>query len=539
MINTTGNITLDPAQDPIEKHYTAAGRSAVDDQLKSSHLRDEPADPTLTFGEIDNFWETMYLRLETAIKDTGLAGVFSDPGKHELRDWLNRQVLNRRHLQKVQFLKLDGLGIHWDVPMSRDHAWEIMYNRLLAFNKEHGHCRVPYQWKEDKQLALWVLRQRKQYADGKMLSYREQLLKEIEFTWQVQDLYDAQWNDHYQELLGFYNRHGHFNVPGSEKKLVSWMERQRLQKKKKFLSEERETRLNNIQFIWDFTAVKKKNWEGRYKELCEFKQIHGHSFVPVNYKKNKSLGIWIALQRKLESKGKLPPEKIKKLDKLNFVWSRDTSGRLQSDLDSLWENHFEKLTDYYRKHGTCQVSLKIEPALQGWTVWQRKLYYEDKLSAQRIAKLNTISFPWSVNEGYWQKMYQLLLGFHEQFGHSRVPSQWPQNPRLATWVYRMKLLRHELSPEKTNLLNKLGFEWPIQKKVFVAWPFMYKRLLAFKQEFGHTRVPVYWERDPKLGKWVSRMRNESAKISQARCALLDAIGFEWRVVSKDKKKAAA
>jgi hypothetical protein len=87
--------------------------------------------------------------------------------------------------------------------------------------------------------------------------------------------------------------------------------------------------------------------------------------------------------------------------------------------------------------------------------------------------------------------------------------------------------KHELSTHKIELLNSLGFEWTIKKKVVVGWSQMYGRLLAFKEGYGHTRVPVKWQKDPKLGKWVSRMRYERNKINLERIILLESIGFDW------------
>lgn len=165
--------------------------------------------------------------------------------------------------------------------------------------------------------------------------------------------------------------------------------------------------------------------------------------------------------------------------------------------------------------------------MQRWTRWQRKLFYEGKLSAERLAKLNEIRFPWSVQEGYWMKMYQALVDFKRQFGHTRVAHEWARNRQLAAWVYRMKLNRAKLTPQKVELLNMIGFDWHLTRKTMVAWELMYERLRQFKQKYGHTRVPVKWSQDPKLGKWVSRMRQEKDKLDPERMAALNNIAFDW------------
>ena len=55
----------------------------------------------------------------------------------------------------------------------------------------------------------------------------------------------------------------------------------------------------------------------------------------------------------------------------------------------------------------------------------------------------------------------------------------------------------------------------------------FRELEKYKQEYGHTRVPVKWPTDPKLGKWVSRMRQEKQKLDANRVKALNKLGFDW------------
>lgn len=475
----------------------------------------------------DSSWVSMYRQLAGFVQTNGHALLPGSQDHEVLRDWLNRQILNKRLLSENQFQKLDCLGVNWDTPLSRDHAWELMYSRLKGFHKILGHCRVPYNWAGDKQLVLWVVVQRRVYLQKKMREDRQRLLDEIGFIWSAQDRFNSQWENFFQQLATFQQEHGHCKVPCKQEKLVGWIERQRLLRKKNLLLAGRERRLDEINFIWSFECIKKKAWEEKYRQLREYRKAHGHSFVPVNSREDKSLGIWVASQRWLEARGKLSPDKKKKLNKLNFVWSKDTRQILKSGYDSQWEINLGKLKAYRQIQGTCQVSLKSDPVLQRWTVWQRKMFYQGRMSAGRIDRLNEIGFPWSVQEGYWMRMHDALVNFNKQFGHTRVPSRWDQNPQLAAWIYRMKLNREQLDQQKIDLLTGIGFEWTLIGKTVVPWELMYCRLVSFKETHGHTRVPVKWPEDSKLGKWVSRMRNQREQITPERATLLDAIAFDW------------
>lgn len=496
--------------------------------LGSDPLHDAENEPqSAQSSQNDDIWEGMYLQFKGIVNKTGHTNISSHPEHDNLKDWINRQILNKPFLSESQFLKLDKLGVNWSIVLSRDHAWELMFRRLEDFNKTFGHCRVPHGWEKDKQLALWVMRQRRMNMQGKILDIRRLLLNRIGFIWAIQETFNIQWENFFQQLADFKKEFGHCNVPGKNIKLVSWIERQRLSKKKKILSSQREQRLNELDFIWEFDKIKKDGWQEKYLQLADFNRAHGHSFVPVKYNANKLLGNWVALQRKLQAQGKLSDGRLKKLDKLNFVWSAHTRTRLQLEYDLQWERNFRKLTEYKHLHGTCQVSLKSDPLLQAWAVWQRKMFYEGRMASHRIVQLNSISFPWSLNEGYWEKMFDLLYLFNNRFGHTRVPSQWAENRRLAAWVYRMRTDKSKLDLAKVALLNKLDFEWTIHHKIVAGWPAMYDRFLKFKKDLGHTKVPVRWPDDPKLGKWVSRMRSEKKKLSKERLALLQAAEFHW------------
>ncbi|QNF35280.1 Helicase associated domain protein [Adhaeribacter swui] len=501
-------------------------------------LRIKLAELPFKFNRKGALWELMYHQLENFFKINGHAHVPAIPEYEALRDWLWRQIQDKKYLSEARFNKLNQLDVDWEMASTRDQRWEQMYARLKEFSAEFGHSLVPQDWKADPMLANWVRVQRRMKAKGKLLPEREKKLNELDFVWHIQVLYNSQWQQYYQELRRFFEKHGHTRVPGRFKQLTSWIENQRTAKKNNLLPANREQKLNDLNFIWNFKEVKNNDWQEKYQQLCAFKKQQGHSFVPVNYKENKSLGTWVATQRMLEAKGKLDPVKKKKLNQIGFVWSSNTHQQLKSNYDSKWNLNFERLKIYQQVYGTCQVSLKINPVLQRWTRWQRILFCQGRLSEERMAKLNEIRFPWNVQEGYWMKMYEALSQFKERYGHTRVPYHWAPNRQLAAWVYRQKLNKAELSAQKIELLNILGFDWSLSRKLLVSWHDMYQRLLQFKQEHGHTRVPVKWAQDRKLGKWVSRMRHEKDKLLPERVGLLEKVDFKWgKQIANNKNEA--
>jgi Helicase associated domain len=141
-----------------------------------------------------------------------------------------------------------------------------------------------------------------------------------------------QWTDRFCDLQAFRMLKGHCLVPHKSPEnpaLSQWVKRQRYQYKLKqegkhsTLTDEREVQLEALGFIWD---SHKAGWEEKYKDLCLFREKHGHSNVPANYH-DKSMAIWIKCQRrqhKLFAQGKrsaMNPERVQKLDLLDFAWN--------------------------------------------------------------------------------------------------------------------------------------------------------------------------------------------------------------------------
>ena len=167
----------------------------------------------------------------------------------------------------------------------RHYQSEVWYERFYELNqyqKEHGNCMVPHNWKPNQKLAQWVKRQRYQYK----------LMKQ--------------------------GRHS-------------------------TLSLERYTLLNNINFVWDAHDL---SWDENFAVLCKYHQTYGHTNVPPSYDKNPSLSAWVKNQRRqykllhpstttsnttsssatsseanTSVKSTLTKERIEKLETLGFVWN--------------------------------------------------------------------------------------------------------------------------------------------------------------------------------------------------------------------------
>jgi superfamily II DNA or RNA helicase len=319
------------------------------------------------------------------------------------------------------------------------------------------------------------------------------------------------WDERFGQLKAFQERFGHCNVPArwpENPKLSQWVVSQR--SKGDALSGGKRQRLNDLGFIWE---VYDSRWEEMLETLIAYKAKQGDCKVPPNWADNPILARWVRKQR--GRRAELSKERVQRLDQIGFVWEL---------LDNQWEEMFAALVAYKQRHGDCNVPARWPEnlILSQWVITQRS--NRDKLEAAKRAQLDEVGFTWQVRDSQWQEIFNGLVAFKKAHGHCKVPQKWRENPRLASWVSGQRTNRDKLSGDKRSLLDALGFVWDA---VGDPWQEMFNALLAYKERFGHTKVPRSWGESQKLANWVVIQRRDKDKLSDAKRMRLEEIGFAW------------
>lgn len=127
---------------------------------------------------------------------------------------------------------------------SQANCWSTMFEELLAYKADNGHCNVPMRYGK---LGSWVAQQRHRKKSGDMPLVQEDQLADEGFSW---DYVNDQWHRMFEELLAFKAERGHCNVPLSYGKLGNWVFTQRQRLRLDLMPSDQEELLNDEGFRW-------------------------------------------------------------------------------------------------------------------------------------------------------------------------------------------------------------------------------------------------------------------------------------------------
>jgi superfamily II DNA/RNA helicase len=273
-------------------------------------------------------------------------------------------------------------------------SWDFWYGVTLRFKEQNnGDPNAPRILFEGFKLGSWQSSQRQSYKKKLLSADRIERLNQIGFAW---DPHDQLFEKGFQKTLRFKEQNsGGPNVPArfifEGFKLGSWQDTQRQFYKKKKLSTDRIERLSQIGFIWD--QLEQLFEEGFQKTLRFKEQNNGDpnasaSLIFEGFK----MGSWQAVRRQHYKKKILSIEKIEKLSQIGFVWDQ---------LEQQFEKGFQKTLRFKEQNnGNPNASKKV--IFEGYNLgsWQdtlRRRYKNNKLSKERINRLEEIGFKWKMN----------------------------------------------------------------------------------------------------------------------------------------------
>lgn len=260
------------------------------------------------------------------------------------------------------------------------------------------------------------------------------------------------WFEWYGRLLNFKEREGHCLVPKDHREngyaLCNWVRTQRQYKsdKEPILTSKKIQLLDEIGFIWSIY----EKWDVYFDAVKKFKEREGHINIPKGHNEDGLLiGNWIRNQK--NRKLQLSETQRNQLEKLGNL---DVSTRLN------WEIGYSALKKFSNREGHCHISKfhnENDFLLGKWCDSLRKM---KTIPEDKKLLLIELGFELDPQKADWDDRFYALSKFKEREGHCKPSKDHYENDLLLTkWLSKQRLSKNQLSEERINLLNSLGFDW--------------------------------------------------------------------------------
>ena len=339
---------------------------------------------------------------------------------------------------------------------------------------------------------------------------------------------DAEWAERYSALKSFRAKHNRWTTQGAsgqEGVLARWVSTQRAEWKSEAISPERIKRLEALPgWSWDPLA---DTWNQNFEAVHAFRAKHNR--WPLNWASGEEgvLAIWIFRQRTAWKKDKLSSERISCLEALPS-WSWDP-------LAETWDQNFEAVQAFRAKHKRwpSQVASGEEGVLANWVGAQRTAWKNDKLSLERISRLEAFhGWSWDQNADAWDLNFEAIQAFRAK--HNRWPSKVASGEEgvFAIWIgtQRTAWKKDKLSSERISRLEALpSWSWdPLAE----TWDQNFEAVQAFRAKHNRWPSNVASGEERVLATWIGTQRTASKKdkLSSERVARLEDLpGWVWSV----------
>lgn len=411
--------------------------------------------------------------------------------------------------------------------------WEVMYQSLAAYQRQHGDCLVPRAY--DKILSTWVDTQRATFRAHTIYDDRRDRLNELGFVWDTSTLREQRWNAMYERLVAYRYEHGTTAVPRTYEEdpaLATWVDRNR----QYCARGDRVAKLNDIGFVWaakhhTLTAplATDGKWQEMFDTIKEYKRFYGDCLVPRDFQHFPALGSWVEKQRVAYRGSVLPMDRITLLNGIGFAWDISAVKK-----EEAWDVMLEKLIEYKAQHGNCNVPrhYKQDLSLGGWVGRNRHHGRQGNITAERKEKLDALGFHWGefLDKGIWDAQFEKLKNFRAEFGHCRVPLGFKSDRSLANWVkyQRQRDKLGLMDAGQRDKLNSLNF----------AWCQTLQQQKAKKNSTGEA-VATGTKKRISRSKNSSGTATEGEEITPAGEASAEAGDIEFKAVSESATNAAA
>lgn len=338
-----------------------------------------------------------------------------------------------------------------------------------------------------------------------------------------ESLFQSTWDECFQQLKLFYDKHGHSQIQKSHRILGAFASQLKMKSIRDKLTEKQEEDLASVKFdmfnktIYTRQEKSNKQWMERFDMLKQYKMKHGH--IMVRRMEDRDLYQWITTQRNLKNNSELQKDRMKLLEEIGFQWESSCVGNrslLQSSKHTESTQESDPATD---PSSIDQVPLPIAPKCKDFVA-------ENGVEEKSISVVSKESTPESDTATESNKS---VIGTQTETLDRKTHAKSNNNSVRDKPTDTQK---EDLAYVKYHAL------FPRRNKNDMRWMERFHRLTEYKKKNGHMRVLGFEDKD--LNQWMSNQRTHKRKnkLREDRVKLLEEIGFRWeseyRQISRER-----
>lgn len=342
---------------------------------------------------LDAKWKSNLIKLKEFKKIYNHAEVFKEYDS-SLYNWFRAQKdkYSKGELDIEKQKLLEEVGVIWN---NADYAWNSNYSEILDIKNSVGHLNLSkiksytnskgVVVEVSKDLKKWFRVQKTLYRNNKVRDDRKIKLEALGFE-ELQTLKSKKENEfelNIDKLIKYKEKYQTMNVASDfdDKELIEWIIEIRSAYTKGTLSQERITKLNEIDFIWD---INEYIWDEALKVLIKALKENNNDYFALTRPEYKKILSWVKNQRTAFNKGTLPQNRVDKLNAIGFVWSMK---------DYEWDLAYKRLENYVEVNGKgVMPSARKEPQIRPWLNNQLKKKDNGTLDEDKVEKLLILGY---------------------------------------------------------------------------------------------------------------------------------------------------
>ena len=210
-----------------------------------------------------------------------------------------------------------------------------------------------------------------------------------------------------------------------------------------------------------------KRWLEKYNIAKEYYETYGNLDVKTEQIfKGLKLGEWLSIQRyrnkiskSNRSWSKISQEEINLLNEIGFNWERN---KLYNDK---WEEYYKIAKKYFEEFNHLNIpsnEVYYNINLGFWIRRQRDDFSKNKMTEERIQKLNQINMIWNLLDYEWTLNYSKAKEYFDKNKNLNIPKRYVVDEiKLGAWIQRQRTLykTNKLSKDKKIKLTEIGMIW--------------------------------------------------------------------------------